>query len=193
MSATTGSLARGERGQTETYTFFDDAVVEGLDQGSLERSGNALPAGEEVTRVLETDGHAVAVSLVGPPPEQASARCRYARWLCTNVHEVVDLVLVGGTVRNAVGVRIDIVRVHTVASLGLGSLDPGRHDWLDIGQAGRGSDVKPPFVPAVHLVLVGLAQSGSGVVRLALAAVTGWVERQGVVPVQNISQRFRAT
>jgi hypothetical protein len=140
---------------------------------------------EKVTGVLETDGHSVRVSSLGPPPD-----CQRGLKGCTvdvDLLEVIDLVLVGDTVRNTVAdficVSIDIIGINTFTTLLPCGVDSFSHDGLNVGETFRSLDVEPPFVPFAHLVLCGSTFSGRLVVSLAGTAVTSRIELEPVIPV----------
>jgi hypothetical protein len=100
--------------------------------------------------------------------------------------EVINLVLVGDTVRDTVAdcvcVSIDIVGVNTITTLVVCGLDSSSHDGLDVGDTFRGLDVEPPFVPFTHSVLLGGTLSGRLVEALTSTTVTSGVELEPVVP-----------
>jgi hypothetical protein len=100
--------------------------------------------------------------------------------------EVINLVLVGDTVRDTVAdcvcVSIDIVGVNTITTLVVCGLDSSSHDGLDVGDTFRGLDVEPPFLPFTHDVLLGGTLSGRLVEALTSTTVAGGVELEPVVP-----------
>ena len=176
-----------------TYTRLDDAKVESCDKALLVLGRVSFVTGEQLARVLETNGHSIGVGGLSEPPAMSiSTWSNHQEW-CTikaekkHLQEVINLVLLGRTVRDLVGVRIDIVGIDTVTSLVLGSLDPGSHGDLDTGDTRRGFDVEPPFRPVSHLVFGGFAFSSCLVEWLAFTTVTCWVESESVGPEMSVS------
>jgi hypothetical protein len=107
------------------------------------------------------------------------------RLICSkynDVHKVIELVLVGSSVADLIGIRVHVVGINTITTLLLGSLDSSSHDGFDVGETGRSLDVEPPFIPTVHLVLGRLAQSVSLVVGLTGTTITGGGELESVLP-----------
>ena len=123
------------------------------------------------------------MSGLGPPPIY---QYRLEMKALSNSLEVINLVLVGDTVRDTVAdlvcISIDIVGINTITALLVGGLDPGSHDRLDVGDTLRSLDVEPPFIPFAHPVLLGRALSGRLVVALTGTAVTSGIELELVVP-----------
>ena len=123
------------------------------------------------------------MSGLGPPPIY---QYRLEMKALSNSLEVINLVLVGDTVRDTVAdlvcISIDIVGINTITALLVCGLDSSSHDRLDVGDTLRSLDVEPPFIPFAHPVLLGRALSGRLVVALTGPTVASGIELELVVP-----------
>jgi len=81
---------------------------------------------------------------------------------------------------------VNIVGINPIAALRLEFLHPLRLNSFDIGQTSRGTEVQPVLVPPVHLVLVGRAFLGLGIVGGSFAAEAVGLEQGGVVPITRL-------